>query len=188
MGTDFDNDISSKMYPLTPRWLRVEILKKLSAAFLVVGISIWESYFGTPGIFLQFLLSIDLIVFILLGSLAAISAVAFRGVLQALRSYFGFEYVFTDSGIEYRTDQKQHSLFFLPYSSTTEVSIKRSIMDRMFGYAVLWINPPPWRQRLYSVKDNGSSLALRGLTKNDAAYIAQFIKQKTMPVHLTEAS
>ena len=179
MEIDLYKDISSKAYPLTHRWLRVEILKKLSGSFIVIGATVLENYFGSPGIFMQFLFTLDLIIFILLGFIAAVSVVAFLGILQTLWLYLGFEYAFTSMGIEYRTNREQSTTKFLSYNSIKEVMIKRGLLDRIFGYAVLWINPPPWRQRLYFMKEAGSSLAIRGLTKNDAVYILEFIEQKT---------
>ncbi len=180
-STDIENntydDISSKKYPLTSAWLRVEILKKIIISFIVVGVLIVDFYIGDFGIFIQFLVDLNFIIFIALGFVASVSVVAFLGVLHAVRWYLGFEYTFTRTRIEYRTDQKQTDINYLLYSDIREVVIKRGFIDRIFGYAVLWINPPTWRQRLFFTKLIENSFVIRGITKNEAVHISEFIQQ-----------
>ncbi len=176
----YDNDyISSKIYPLTTRWLKVEILKKVIVSFAVVVVLVIDFYIGDLGIFVQFLFSLNFIIFIVLGFVAGVSAVSFLGVLQAVRWYLGFEYTFARTWIEYRIDQKQTNVSYLFYSDIKEVVIKRGLMDKIFGYSVLWINPPPWRQRLFFTKLTENSFVIRGITKNEAVHISEFIQRMT---------
>ncbi len=177
MEIDLNEDISSKIYPLTRAWLRVEVLKKFLGSFVVAGVLVAEFYMGDAGVFIKFFFNLNFIIFIILGFVTTVSAIAFLGVFQAVRWYLGFEYTFARMRIEYRTDRKQTDINYLLYSDIREVIIKRGFIDRIFGYAVLWINPPTWKQRLYFTKLTGYSFVIRGLTKNEAVHISEFVQR-----------
>lgn len=168
-------EISSKTYPLSASWMTMSIIGRVISS---VFISAFLTAFA-GGYFITLFLGGNILNGIFAWFMAFIAIVVIQLITLSLwKKNYAFD--FTPDNIYYRQGILSISEKHMPYSSIQDVTIKQSLIERMFGLASVMIENAA-QQQVY-VGRNGrpvsvfSGVMIRGLSLADANKITVILK------------
>lgn len=127
----------------------------IHALLVVLFVIFWKIYGEAIGNSMSLWLGLGIIITFFIAKLI-VSRIAFKYRKYALR----------DKDITYREGLLMHKQTTLPFNRIQHVELQRSFMSKQFGLSTL---------RIYSAGESGSDLSIKGLPKDEASKINDFL-------------
>ncbi len=173
----FTEEISSEIYPLTSKWMKIQVIKRLLAPLVTWGIIALAI---VPRMIVGVNFSSDnfiwvLIIWLGIGLLSSIWSVV---SLYLWRKNYAFH--FTPENVYYKDGVIALSEKHMPYSSIQDVSVQQGVLERFVGLASVRIENAASGQ-MVTVGRGAAAMAfsgvvLQGLTLEDANKITDMLK------------
>lgn len=166
----FSGDISSASYPIQPGWIPKMILSSFVASIIFAGIFALVGWSKSKGATFDSFLPLFLTIFV----------VWFVGsVIYQFLWKNSYRFAFTPEYIQFNTGVFSKQERHLPYKSIQDVSIKRSVLDQIFGLADVTIENAAQMtiKTKYGNRAVSMGMSIVGQTPERAAKITETLKQ-----------
>ncbi|MEI8174725.1 MAG: PH domain-containing protein [bacterium] len=170
-----NEDISNNTYPLTDKWTMVTLISRLIGSFVLPAFIIFI-FFGRA----KDISFADYWIYFVLGwlALSVLTMIVRTITLYIWKSNYAFN--FTPEHIYYREGVISMSEKHMPYSSIQDVTVKQSVIERLFGLAKVVIENAAQQQTVPT--RNGrqivgfAGILIQGLSLADANKITDIVK------------